>query len=232
MSIPKPVIELINLKKVYYSNSIPTPALRGINLKILEGEFTSIVGPSGSGKSTLLNMIGALDRPTEGKVLIDGVDISKLSDDELAELRNRKIGFVFQAYNLLSRITVLRNVELPLIVRGIQASERRIMALKALEEVGLRDAAYKKPTQLSGGEQQRVAIARALVTDPKIILADEPTGNLDSANARIVVEIFRRLNEKGRTIIMVTHNMELARYSKRIIYLRDGLIEREEEVNT
>ncbi|MEM1677062.1 MAG: ABC transporter ATP-binding protein, partial [Nitrososphaerota archaeon] len=161
-----------------------------------------------------------------------GVDISKLSDDELAELRNRKIGFVFQAYNLLSRITVLRNVELPLIVRGIQASERRIMALKALEEVGLRDAAYKKPTQLSGGEQQRVAIARALVTDPKIILADEPTGNLDSANARIVVEIFRRLNEKGRTIIMVTHNMELARYSKRIIYLRDGLIEREEEVNT
>lgn len=228
MNSPKPIIELINLKKIYYSNGVPTPALRGINLKILEGEFTAIVGPSGSGKSTLLNMIGALDRPTEGRVLIDGVDISRLSDDELAELRNKKIGFVFQAYNLLSRITVLRNVELPLIVRGIPASERRIMALKALEEVGLRNAAHKKPTQLSGGEQQRVAIARALVTDPKIILADEPTGNLDSANAKIVAEIFKTLNSKGRTIIMVTHNMELARYSKRIIYLRDGLIEKEE----
>ncbi|MCS7125737.1 MAG: ABC transporter ATP-binding protein [Aigarchaeota archaeon] len=228
MSLERPVIELIELKKIYYSNSIPTAALRGINLKILNGEFVSIVGPSGSGKSTLLNMIGALDRPTGGKVLIDGVDISKLSDDELAELRNKKIGFIFQVYNLLTRISVIRNVELPLIVRGVAPNERRIRALKALDEVGLRDKAFNKPNQLSGGEQQRVAIARALVTDPKILLADEPTGNLDSANAKIVAEIFRKLNEKGRTIIMVTHNMEMASYAKRIIYLRDGLIAKEE----
>ncbi|MEN2975402.1 MAG: ABC transporter ATP-binding protein [Candidatus Caldarchaeales archaeon] len=228
MSSRGTVIELIDLKKTYYSNGIPTAAIRGISLKIIDGEFVAIVGPSGSGKSTLLNIIGALDRPTSGKVLIDGVDISKLSDDELAEIRNKKIGFIFQVYNLLSRISVIRNVELPLIVRGVASHERRIRALKALEEVGLRDKAFNKPNQLSGGEQQRVAIARALITDPKILLADEPTGNLDSANAKIVAEIFRKLNEKGRTIIMVTHNMEMASYAKRIIYLRDGMILREE----
>jgi putative ABC transport system ATP-binding protein len=227
MSSDKPVIELINLKKIYYSDSIATPALRGITLKIMDGEFVAIVGPSGSGKSTLLNMIGALDRPTEGRVLIDGIDINKLSDDGLAELRNKKIGFIFQTYNLLARISVLRNVELPLIVRGTPAQVRRKKALSALEEVGLRDKALNKPTQLSGGEQQRVAIARALVSDPKILLADEPTGNLDSANAKLIAELFSKLNQKGRTIVMVTHNMAIASYAKRIIYLRDGMIERE-----
>ncbi len=231
MSGDKPVIELIDLKKIYYSDGIATPALKGITLKIMDGEFVAIVGPSGSGKSTLLNMIGALDRPTEGRVLIDGIDINKLSDDGLAELRNKKIGFIFQTYNLLARISVLRNVELPLIVRGITAQVRRKKALSALEEVGLRDKAFNKPTQLSGGEQQRVAIARALVSDPKILLADEPTGNLDSTNAKIIAELFSRLNQKGRTIVMVTHNMEMASYAKRIIYLRDGMIERE-VVNT
>ncbi|MCL7388536.1 MAG: ABC transporter ATP-binding protein [Thaumarchaeota archaeon] len=227
MSSDKPVIELINLKKIYYSDGIATPALRGITLKIMDGEFVAIVGPSGSGKSTLLNMIGALDRPTEGRVLIDGIDINKLSDDGLAELRNKKIGFIFQTYNLLARISVLRNVELPLIVRGIPAQVRRKKALSALEEVGLRDKALNKPTQLSGGEQQRVAIARALVSDPKILLADEPTGNLDSTNAKLIAELFSKLNQKGRTIVMVTHNMAIASYAKRIIYLRDGMIERE-----
>ncbi|MCL7391541.1 MAG: ABC transporter ATP-binding protein [Thaumarchaeota archaeon] len=227
MSSDKPVIELINLKKIYYSDGIATPALRGITLKIMDGEFVAIVGPSGSGKSTLLNMIGALDRPTEGRVLIDGIDINKLSDDGLAELRNKKIGFIFQTYNLLARISVLRNVELPLIVRGTPAQVRRKKALSALEEVGLRDKALNKPTQLSGGEQQRVAIARALVSDPKILLADEPTGNLDSANAKLIAELFSKLNQKGRTIVMVTHNMAIASYAKRIIYLRDGMIERE-----
>lgn len=227
MNSEKPVIELIDLKKVYYADSIPTQALRGLNLKVMSGEFIAIVGPSGSGKSTLLNMIGALDRPTSGKVLIDGIDIAKLSDDGLAELRNKKIGFIFQTYNLLAKISVLRNVELPLIVRGVAPQERREKALKALEEVGLKNKALKKPTQLSGGEQQRVAIARALVSDPKILLADEPTGNLDSTNAKIIAELFRDLNNKGRTIVMVTHNMEMAGYAKRIIYLRDGLIEKE-----
>ncbi|MCL7384563.1 MAG: ABC transporter ATP-binding protein [Thaumarchaeota archaeon] len=227
MSSDKPVIELINLKKIYYSDGIATPALRGITLKIMDGEFVAIVGPSGSGKSTLLNMIGALDRPTEGRVLIDGIDINKLSDDGLAELRNKKIGFIFQTYNLLARISVLRNVELPLIVRGTPAQVRRKKALSALEEVGLRDKALNKPTQLSGGEQQRVAIARALVSDPKILLADEPTGNLDSTNAKLIAELFSKLNQKGRTIVMVTHNMAIASYAKRIIYLRDGMIERE-----
>ncbi|MEM1584578.1 MAG: ABC transporter ATP-binding protein [Nitrososphaerota archaeon] len=227
MSGEMPVIELIDLKKTYYANGIPTSALRGVNLKVMNGEFLAIVGPSGSGKSTLLNMIGALDRPTSGRVLIDGIDITRLSDDGLAELRNKKIGFIFQTYNLLARIPVLRNVELPLIVRGVSPQERRIKALKALEEVGLKDKAFKKPTQLSGGEQQRVAIARALVSDPKIILADEPTGNLDSANSKIIAELFRDLNSKGRTIVMVTHNMEMASCARRIIYLRDGLIEKE-----
>ena len=227
MSSDKPVIELIDLKKIYYTNGIATPALRGITLKIMDGEFVAIVGPSGSGKSTLLNMIGALDRPTEGRVLIDGIDINKLSDDGLAEIRNKKIGFIFQTYNLLARISVLRNVELPLIVRGTPAQVRRKKALSALEEVGLRDKAFNKPTQLSGGEQQRVAIARALVSDPKILLADEPTGNLDSANAKIIAELFSKLNRKGRTIVMVTHNMEMASYARRIIYLRDGMIEKE-----
>ncbi len=222
------VVEVIGLKKVYRSNGIDTYALNGVELRVRRGEFIAIVGPSGSGKSTLLNMLGALDKPTEGKVIIDGVDITTLSDNKRAELRNEKIGFVFQSYNLIPRIDVLRNVELPLVLRGISPAERRRKALEMLEEVGLADKARNKPNQLSGGQQQRVAIARALVTDPSIILADEPTGNLDSKSGQAIVELFKTLNRKGRTIIVVTHNMEVARETNRIIYLRDGRVEREE----
>ncbi|MEM3921526.1 MAG: ABC transporter ATP-binding protein [Nitrososphaerota archaeon] len=222
------IIELIDVKKVYLSDGIPTEALRGVSLKISRGEFIAIVGPSGSGKSTLLHLIGGLDRPTSGRVLIGGVDINKLSDDKLAELRNEKIGFVFQFYNLVPYLPVLKNVELPLIVKGVSSQERKERVLKLLEEVGLKDKAYTRPTRLSGGEQQRVAIARALINNPEILLADEPTGNLDSKNSVMIAELFRRLNEKGRTIVMVTHNLEIASYAKRILYIRDGLIEKEE----
>ncbi|MEM0233385.1 MAG: ABC transporter ATP-binding protein [Candidatus Nezhaarchaeales archaeon] len=222
------LIELIDVKKVYLSDGIPTEALRGVSLKISRGEFIAIVGPSGSGKSTLLHLIGGLDRPTSGRVLIGGVDINKLSDDKLAELRNEKIGFVFQFYNLVPYLPVLKNVELPLIVKGASSQERKERVLRLLEEVGLKDKAYTRPTRLSGGEQQRVAIARALINNPEILLADEPTGNLDSKNSVMIAELFKRLNEKGRTIVMVTHNLEIASYAKRILYIRDGLIEKEE----
>lgn len=221
-----PAIDLQNIHKVYYGG-VPTPALRGINLKIYRGEFVSIVGPSGSGKSTLLNMIGALDRPTKGHVFIDGVDVNRLNEDGLSRLRNRKIGFVFQAFNLIHRLTALQNVELPLFVRGVPESARRRRALEALKSVGVHHLAKKKPFQLSGGEQQRVAIARALVTDPMIILADEPTGNLDSKSASIVMDALEGVNKRGKTIVVVTHNMEVAKRTRRIIYIRDGMIERE-----
>jgi len=222
------IIELMDVKKVYVSDGVPTEALRGISLKVTKGEFIAVVGPSGSGKSTLLHLIGGLDRPTSGRVLIGGNDINKLSDDKLAELRNEKIGFVFQFYNLVPYLPVIKNVELPLIVKGVSSQERRERVLKLLEEVGLKDKAFTRPTRLSGGEQQRVAIARALINNPEILLADEPTGNLDSKNSIMIAELFRRLNDKGRTIVMVTHNLEVASYAKRILYIRDGLIEREE----
>lgn len=221
-----PAIELQNVHKIYYGG-VPTPALRGVNLKLYRGEFVAIVGPSGSGKSTLLNMIGALDRPTKGRVLIDGVDISRLSEDGLSRLRNKKIGFVFQAFNLVHRLTALQNVELPLLVRGVPEDVRRRLALEALKSVGVHHLAKKKPFQLSGGEQQRVAIARALVTNPTIILADEPTGNLDSKSASVVMDTFENVNKMGKTVVIVTHNMEVAMRTKRIIYMRDGMIERE-----
>ena len=222
------IIEMIDVKKVYVSDGVPTEALRGVSLKVKRGEFIAIVGPSGSGKSTLLNLVGGLDRPTSGKVLIGGNDINKLSDDKLAELRNEKIGFVFQFYNLVPYLPVIKNIELPLIVKGVSSQERRIRVLKLLEEVGLKDKAFTRPTRLSGGEQQRVAIARALINNPEILLADEPTGNLDSKNSIMIAEIFKKLNDRGRTIVMVTHNLEVASYAKRILYIRDGLIEREE----
>jgi len=222
------IIELIDVKKVYVSDGVLTEALRGISFKVTKGEFIAVVGPSGSGKSTLLHLIGGLDRPTSGRILIGGNDINKLSDDKLAELRNEKIGFVFQFYNLVPYLPVIKNVELPLIVKGVSSQERRGRVLKLLEEVGLKDKAFTRPTRLSGGEQQRVAIARALINNPEILLADEPTGNLDSKNSIMIAELFRRLNDKGRTILMVTHNLLVASYAKRILYIRDGLIEKEE----
>jgi putative ABC transport system ATP-binding protein len=222
------IIELIDVKKVYVSDGVPTEALRGISFKVIKGEFIAVVGPSGSGKSTLLHLVGGLDRPTSGRVLIGGNDINKLSDDKLAELRNEKIGFIFQLYNLVPYLSVIKNIELPLIVKGVSSQERRERVLKLLEEVGLKDKAFTRPTRLSGGEQQRVAIARALINNPEILLADEPTGNLDSKSSIMIAELFRKLNDRGRTIVMVTHNLEVASYAKRILYIRDGLIEREE----
>lgn len=222
------VVEVVNLRKVYRMNGVETYALNGIDLKVRRGEFLAIVGPSGSGKSTLLNMLGALDRPTEGKVIIDGIDITGLSDSKRAELRNMKVGFVFQSYNLIQRINVINNVELPLLLRGIPPNVRRDKAMHMLREVGLSHKYKSKPNQLSGGEQQRVAIARALITDPSIILADEPTGNLDSKTGKAIIDLFKQLNRKGRTIIVVTHNMEVAYETDRIVYIRDGRVEKEE----
>lgn len=222
------IIKLMDVRKTYVSDGVMTEALRGVTLAVERGEFIAMVGPSGCGKSTLLHIVGGLDKPTGGKVIIDNVDITKLSNDNLAKLRNEKMGFVFQFYNLIPYLSVFKNVELPLIVRGIHSDERYRRVMQVLDEVGLIDKAYSRPTRLSGGEQQRVAIARALINDPAILLADEPTGNLDSKNSIMIVELFKELNERGRTILMVTHNLEVASYAKRILYMRDGRIEREE----
>jgi putative ABC transport system ATP-binding protein len=225
------VLKTENLVKVYNSNSVKVNALKGINIDVKRGEFVSIVGPSGSGKSTLLNLLGALDRPTKGKVYIDGIDIYSYGDSDLARIRNKKIGFVFQAYNLINRSTVLRNVELPAIIAADMPKHERIARAKQLLKLlGIEDKAYFKPTSLSGGQQQRVAIARALINDPAIILADEPTGNLDSKAGLEVVQLLRMLCEKyNKTVIMVTHNLEHASMSMRSIYLRDGMVEKEVE---
>jgi len=222
-------VELIALEKKYFVGTMVIPAVDSINLKVKRGEFVSIMGPSGCGKSTLLNVIGALDKPTAGKVLIDGVDISMLDSKSLAKLRNEKIGFVFQAYNLINRSTVFRNVELPTLVKGLPRDERARKVREMLDVVELPDKANRRPKMLSGGEQQRVAIARALINRPSIILADEPTGNLDSKAGKSIISFMRKLNkETGTTIIVVTHNREVADVTSRIIYLRDGKILREE----
>jgi len=216
------MIELEDITKVYRMGKVEVNALRGITLSITKGEMVAIIGASGSGKSTLLNVIGCLDRPTSGKYIFDGADVSQLGDNQLAEMRNRKFGFVFQEYNLLSRATALSNVELPLIYGG--SGHRRKRAMEALERVGRGARAKHKPTELSGGEQQRVAIARALVNNPALILADEPTGNLDSKTTAEIVSMFRQLNQDGITVVMVTHEADIASQAQRIIRLHDGEI--------
>lgn len=225
------IIRLDSVTKVYSGDGVGTPALRGVSLEILEGEFVAIVGPSGSGKSTLLHIIGGLDKPTSGKVYIDGVDISKLSDKDLAELRNKKIGFVFQAFNLISRMDALNNVAFPLGARSTPPKIRKQLALSDLQLVGLGEKAYRTPSRLSGGEQQRVAVARALVTEAPILLCDEPTGNLDTKTTQAITELLYKLNkEHGKTVIVITHNVEVAKAADRILFIRDGRIEREERL--
>ena len=229
-----PVIKLENIRKTYHTGEVEVHAVRGISLEILPGEFVAIMGASGSGKSTLMNMIGCLDRHTSGHYGLDGMDISKLDRDSLADIRNKKIGFVFQGFNLLSRTSALENVEMPMLYshRHIPASEQREFALRALELVGLATRADHHPNQLSGGQQQRVAIARALVNQPALLLADEPTGNLDSQTSIEIMGVFQKLNDQGITIIMVTHELDIARYTKRTVVLRDGQIVTDESVRT
>jgi putative ABC transport system ATP-binding protein len=220
------VISIRNLVKTYIVGEVEVRALRGVTLDVNEGEFLAVTGPSGSGKSTLMHILGCLDRPTSGQYVLDGQDVSSMSKDQLAEVRNKKIGFVFQGFNLLSRTTALDNVELPLLYRGkMKSSERRGLAMEALKAVGLETRADHHPNQLSGGQQQRVAIARALITRPSILLADEPTGNLDTRTSIEVMGIFQRLNrERGITVLVITHERDIAEYGSRVITFRDGLI--------
>ncbi|MCI4456675.1 MAG: ABC transporter ATP-binding protein [Desulfurococcaceae archaeon] len=220
----EPLIRLLDVWKIYRIGKLEYPALRGVSLDIYKGEFLSIIGPSGSGKTTLLNLLGALDRPTKGEILFEKISLNKLSPDQLAEFRNKKIGFVFQSFNLLNHLTVVENVEIPMMVLGVPPKIRREKALKILGELLPEKVFYKRPIEISSGEQQRVAIARALANDPDVILADEPTGNLDSSNAHVVMRIFRKLRDEGKTIVMVTHNQELNSYADRVVRLRDGQI--------
>ncbi len=230
-SSARPVIQLDHIHKVYAMGDVEVHALRGISLTIREGEFVAIMGASGSGKSTTMNLIGCLDRPTRGTYILDGQDVSTLSKDERADIRNQKIGFVFQGFNLLSRTSAMENVELPMLYSGLKADERHRRANEALAAVGLAGREHNHPNQLSGGQQQRVAVARALVNRPALILADEPTGNLDSRTAVEVMEIFQRLNrEQGITLVLVTHETDIAEYAKRIVVFKDGKISRDEMV--
>jgi len=224
------MIVMENVTKIYRMGEVDVTALRGISINIDKGEFVSIMGPSGSGKSTLMNIIGCLDVPTSGTYILDEIPVNGLNDNKLAEIRNRKIGFVFQTFNLLAREEALYNVELPMVYNDISEKRRKEIAQQMLEIVGLAHRAKHKPNEMSGGERQRVAIARALVNNPSIILADEPTGNLDSQTGKEIMSIFQKLNNDGITIVLVTHEADIAAYSQRIIHLRDGLIEGEEKL--
>ncbi len=217
------MITLEGITKVYHAGDVAVPALRGISLHIPEGQFVAIMGPSGSGKSTLMNLIGCLDQPTEGRYILDGYDVSNLTEDQLAWIRNRKIGFVFQSFNLIPRVKALHNVEMPLIYAG-DNHQRRERAMAALTSVGLQARANHLPSELSGGQQQRAAVARALVTDPAILLADEPTGNLDSESSLEIMKLLRDLNEQGRTIVLITHEPDIAAFAQRIVRVRDGVV--------
>lgn len=218
------MIQVSQISKIYRNDAVETVALEDVSFKIKKGEFVAIMGPSGSGKSTLMHILGALDAPTSGTYILDGENVSKLNDDELATIRNRKIGFVFQSYNLLPRTTALKNVMLPMVYSGIPEEERRKRAKKLLEMVGLGDRLEHTSSQLSGGQQQRVAIARSLANNPKIILADEPTGNLATKQGEEIMTIFKELNNKGHTVVIITHEPHIARYAKRTIQLRDGKV--------
>lgn len=227
------MIIIQGLTKVYTNGSLAVTALKDVSLRIEEGTFAAVMGPSGSGKSTLMNIIGCLDKASAGTYIIDGVNVAELDEDSLARTRNTKIGFVFQTFNLLPRLSALKNVELPMMYRGVSSRERREMALKALGKVGLSDRVHHRPSELSGGQRQRVAIARALVNNPAILLADEPTGNLDSRSGEEIMAIFQQLNkEEGVTIILVTHEREIAQHSQRIVSFRDGMLVKDEVVLT
>ena len=220
------IIKLEGIQKVYHTGEVEVKAVRGVSLEIFRGEFVALMGASGSGKSTMMNTLGCLDRPTSGKYSLDGIDVSQLDRDELADIRNQKIGFIFQGFNLLSRTSALENVELPMLYtrHRLEGESRRERALKALATVGLGDRADHTPNQLSGGQQQRVAIARALANHPSLLLADEPTGNLDSRTSIEIMGVFQKLNEQGITIVMVTHELDVAQFTKRMIVMRDGKV--------
>ena len=222
----KPVIQLQDVHKTYHTGEVDVHAVRGVTLDVQPGEFVALMGASGSGKSTMMNIIGCLDRPTQGVYLLDGIDVSKLNRDELADIRNQKLGFVFQGFNLLSRTTALENVELPMLYtrNPIAGRSQRERALHALEIVGLASRAGHTPNQLSGGQQQRVAIARALANEPSLLLADEPTGNLDTRTSVEIMGVFQKLNDTGITIVMVTHELDVAQYTKRMVVMRDGKV--------